>query len=253
LDQPNSRLSVLHIHFGENYQKLYQQLSLFPALVEDSITCAYIACGLEIDALGTPAPILSHLSRLHLEFEGTCGSLRPLCELLQHTPCLTELVLSNFAPHDLTFLCEHYHEAHRTLPLLAPAPDSGPELRLRLLIPGPINPEHVDLYREHHISFDTLDIHVLTYGWPSQYEILWTQRLDDVLKQISITQEHSITHLVLIGCLVRAAGLEEWVRVQVQSGRIMNMVEFVGCGDVDGPTIADYRVLKGSGVVKNMV
>jgi hypothetical protein len=123
-NQSNSHVSILHVSHGDHFTDWLHVLSLYPALVEMSITRASMKAHAHTNAhapvlttILPPTPNFPLLSRLHLDRMIGYHSLQPLFELLHSTPCLTELVISEFitdcAPHP-----DVHEERKVELPLL---------------------------------------------------------------------------------------------------------------------------------------
>jgi hypothetical protein len=134
--------------------------------------------------------------------------------------------------------------------------DPAPGLKFRLRTLYDVDHHHEELFQAHNIEFDTLQINGLMPGSRGWRSTPWTARLDEILERIRVgrgmDREHGITRLRFIKCLVEVPGLEDWVQVQASRKiRIVNTIEFVGCGD-DGPTMADYEALRDSRVVENV-
>jgi hypothetical protein len=85
MHQPAPNLLTLHLDMGGPYESSLDLLDLYPALTELSIMHAWIT-----------NPINAHLSRLtRFHVGSTKMSARALLGLLQHTTCLTALLLLN--------------------------------------------------------------------------------------------------------------------------------------------------------------
>jgi hypothetical protein len=96
--QPNSHLAILHLNLNSSNIYFVEMLSWYPALIELSIADAFVKVDAptNVAARTTPTPILPLLTRLHLERMKGGESLRSLFELLQNTPCLTELIINRY-------------------------------------------------------------------------------------------------------------------------------------------------------------